>query len=156
MYFVWVDHSQSPTFSRSIVVIFVLYKRRREEAENGVVLHGGLYGPPYELPVGQNGGHGFSGKVISIIHLESFSQLNPSVTHPFSDSQETQFSVQSLPTLLWQKSNSVGFAHMPSQRPLGQPYRPTKCKNPPPAPSGRPGAIPCRVEGPSHSREDQK
>ena len=44
------------------------YKRRREEAENGVVLHGGLYGPPYELPVGQNGGHGFSGKVISIIH----------------------------------------------------------------------------------------
>ena len=30
----------------------------REEAENGVVLHGGLYGPPYELPVGQNGGHG--------------------------------------------------------------------------------------------------
>ena len=45
-----------------------LYKRRREEAENGVVLHGGLYGPPYELPVGQNVGHGFSGKVISIIH----------------------------------------------------------------------------------------
>ena len=43
-------------------------KGRREEAENGVVLHGGLYGPPYELPVGQNGGHGFSGKVISIIH----------------------------------------------------------------------------------------
>ena len=43
-------------------------KRRREEAENGVVLHGGLYGPPYELLVGQNGGHGFSGKVISIIH----------------------------------------------------------------------------------------
>ena len=49
------------------------YKGRREEAENGVVLHGGLYGPPYELLVGQNGGHGFSGKVISIIHLESFS-----------------------------------------------------------------------------------
>ena len=44
------------------------YKRPREEAENGVVLHGGLYGPPYELLVGQNGGHGFSGKVISIIH----------------------------------------------------------------------------------------
>ena len=44
------------------------YKGRREEAENGVVLHGGLYGPPYELLVGQNGGHGFSGKVISIIH----------------------------------------------------------------------------------------
>ena len=44
------------------------YKRPRAEAENGVVLHGGLYGPPYELPVGQNGGHGFSGKVISIIH----------------------------------------------------------------------------------------
>ena len=41
-----------------------LYKQRREEAENGVVLHGGLYGPPYELPVGQNVGHGFSGKVI--------------------------------------------------------------------------------------------
>ena len=45
-----------------------LYKGRREEAENGVVLHGGLYGPPYELPVGQNVRHGFSGKVISIIH----------------------------------------------------------------------------------------
>ena len=48
-------------------------KRRREEAENGVVLHGGLYGPPYELPVGQNVGHGFSGKVIGVIHKESFS-----------------------------------------------------------------------------------
>ena len=36
---------------------------------------------------------------------------------------------------------------MPSQRPLGRPYRPTKCKNPLPAPSGRPGAIPCRVDG---------
>ena len=48
----------------------VVYKGlgRREEAENGVVLHGGLYGPPYELPVGQNVGHGFSDKVISIIH----------------------------------------------------------------------------------------
>ena len=45
-----------------------IYKRRREEAENGVVLHGGLYGPPYELPVGQNVRHGFSGKVISIIY----------------------------------------------------------------------------------------
>ena len=44
------------------------YKGPREEAENGVVLHGGLYGPPYELPVGQNVGHGFSDKVISIIH----------------------------------------------------------------------------------------
>ena len=31
----------------------VIYKRPREEAENGVVLHGGLYGPPYELPVGK-------------------------------------------------------------------------------------------------------
>ena len=44
------------------------YKRPRNATRNGVVLHGGLYGPPYELPVGQNVGHGFSGKVISIIH----------------------------------------------------------------------------------------
>ena len=63
-------------FSLGIIILYcateatgsTTYKRRREEAENGVVLHGGLYGPPYELLVGQNGGHGFSGKVISIIH----------------------------------------------------------------------------------------
>ena len=51
--------------------LIVAYKRRREEAENGVVLHGGLYGPPYELLVGQNGGHGFSGKVISKLYIRS-------------------------------------------------------------------------------------
>ena len=50
-----------------------LYKGPRNGTENGVVLHGGLYGPPYELPVGQNVQRGFSGKVISIIHPESFS-----------------------------------------------------------------------------------
>ena len=49
------------------------YKRPRNGTENGVVLHGGLYGPPYELLVGQNVRHGFSGRVISIIHPESFS-----------------------------------------------------------------------------------
>ena len=41
---------------------FIPRKRRREEAENGVVLHGGLYGPPYELLVGQNVRHGFFGQ----------------------------------------------------------------------------------------------
>ena len=45
-----------------------LYKGRRAEAENGVVLLSVRYGPPYELPVGQNVGHVFGG----VFALETF------------------------------------------------------------------------------------
>ena len=41
---------------------------------------------------------------------------------------------------------------------VANPHKPKKpgFANPKTEVSGRPGAIPCRVEGPSHSREDQK